>query len=128
MPAPSVGPQLVGKNATITVGASAVRHGGGSLTVGGGTDTVTYPNGFDHSTATNANATGTFQLIVEYGEAVPIVAQTHDTLVIADGTYEQFDGEAYFESVTQQFANDQGWTFEVTWRSHGAFTTGGTVA
>lgn len=121
MPPPTVTPHRVGKNATISVDGVAVRRAAASITVGGGTDTQTLPSGYDIRAGTNRNATGSFQLIVYFGETLSITSQTFHDLLIVDGTNTVFDGIIYVDSVAEDFANDAGWQYTVSWSSHEAF-------
>lgn len=114
----------VGKDAVITWNGSTLLHNGGTVEEGGGVDTVTYPDGWDRQAITNTNRSGTFQLIVPYGQAAAFVRGEYGALVIADGTNTLVNGEVLITGFRNTFANDQGWNTEVTWASHGVHLVG----
>lgn len=118
MPAPSVTAHRVGKNAVITVNGTARRHEGGNVNSGGGTDSRTLPSGYVIRAATNREKTGDFRLIVLYGETLDISEKTYINLNITDGTNTLMDGVAFVDTISDGFANDQGWEHTVNWLSH----------
>jgi hypothetical protein len=128
MPAPTVTPHRVGKNAIVTVNGTALRHQSGSVSDGGGVDTVTYPDGFDRHAETNKSASGDLTVIVEFAEATTFRKGDYINLKIEDGTNIQYDGVAFITEVSDSFANDGGWTYSFNWSSHGVFGSGSTGA
>lgn len=121
MPAPTVTPHRVGKNAIVTVNGVTARHASGTVRRGGGTDTATYPDGYDRQAATNINASGDLTIIVEYGESLTLARGDYINLEIEDGTNEIYNGVAYVSEVSDSFGNDTGWTYSFSWMSHGTF-------
>lgn len=121
MPAPVVTPHRVGKNAVVTINDVVVRHASGTVRSGGGTDTQTYPDGYDRQAATNINASGDLTIIVEYGESLTLARGDYISLNITDGTNVQYDGVAYVSEISDSFGNDAGWTYSFSWLSHGTF-------
>lgn len=121
MPAPVVTPHRVGKNATVSINGTSVRRASGSVSRSGGTDTVTYPDGYDRHAETNINASGDLTIIVEFGEALTLARGDYITLEITDGTNTIYSGTAFVTEVSDSFANDGGWTYSFNWQSHGVF-------
>lgn len=121
MPAPDVTPHRVGKNAVVSIDDVVARQASGSVNKGGGTDTQTYPDGFDRQAATNHNASGDLTVIIEFGEEVELKRGQYINLLIEEPTNKVYDGVAFVSEITDSFANDGGWTYSFNWTSHGVF-------
>lgn len=126
MPAPTCPTHRVGKNAIVSINGTPVRHQSGSVSDGGGVDTVTYPDGYDRHAETNKSASGDLTVIIEFGEAITIRRGDCLTLKIEDGTNTIFEGRIFVSEVSDSFANDGGWTYSFNWSSHGPYVPGTT--
>lgn len=122
MPAPSVTPHRVGKNAVVAINGETVRHLSGTVNRGGGKDTQTYPDGYERQAATNLARSGSLTISVDFGDTLTLEEQTYISLSITDGTNTLFNGVAFVDRITDQFANDGGWTYSFDWSSHGDFS------
>ena len=126
MPPPAYTPHRVGRNARVSIDGSLVDHISGSVRRPTNLDTVVFPDGYPRVAPTSYPATGDLTFTVPYGTSTNVYLQGQTiSLSITDDTNDVFVGVAVISEISDQFANDGGWTYSISWTSHGTYSPGG---